>query len=260
MYMKNNSGVSFVELLFVLAALGGISLIVTNLGKSSASLQNAAVITRDYNDIVRESHFLLSNSNFCKASLSGLTFKAEDVKRPLSNIELWTSDDKGEKRVQKRFATSAKIGSLLIESITLRLAKNFSIPINSRGVVIQGTTGIIKIELTRTKAGASAKMISDIEQTINLTVSSDQSTGQSTILDCGDSNANNKENSKVWCGTVLNPCGSENIQSVAIGKYENGKFTGIFEPILSISETKICHGAVNQPAILAPCESHFSDK
>lgn len=254
-----NKGFSLVEIMVVLAALGGIALLVTKLGKSSMSMQSEAAITRDYNDLVRESHFLITNSKACKVSLAGTTFSISDSSRPVS-IELWTSDTMGRARDKKRYAKADKSGSLTIDDITLQVAKE-TVGTQTEGVTApQGATASIKISLIKPKTAtaATANFTSNIEHSINITYSVNQTTGLGTIIDCEDISLSTKETAKVWCGTVQNPCGSEIIQAVAIGKYENGSFTGVFQATQPPApEIKICNGAINQPATLAPCASNF---
>jgi prepilin-type N-terminal cleavage/methylation domain-containing protein len=119
--MFKNKGFTLVELMVVLAALGGVALLVTKLGKDSMNIQNESIISNDYNDLVRESHFLLSNLKACKVSLAGTHFQASAITKPVKNLELWTSDLKGTARVKKRFAKGEKFGSLQIEEVSLQL-------------------------------------------------------------------------------------------------------------------------------------------
>lgn len=251
-------GFSLVELMVVLAALAGVALLVTKLGKSSANLQSEAAVTRDYGDLVRESHFLLTNSKSCKVSLAGTRFNSNDLTKPISNIELWTSDAKGTRRDKKRFAKSEKNGVLQIDDISLEISKDFSTPLPNGTDSIQGTTAVVKISLVKPKVNSSnPNLVANIEHSVNLTFSTNPTTKTSTIIDCEDISLNAKENAKVWCGTVQNPCGPEQIKAVAIGKFENGKFTGVFEPSEPIGDIKFCHGAINQAATLTPCGSNF---
>ncbi len=255
-----NKGFSLIELMVVMAALGGVALLVTKLGKDSMSMQSEAAITRDYNDLVRESHFIISNLNSCKASLAGTTFSNSDLDKPLSNIELWSSNATGTARDKKRYAKSDKLGVLQIDNIHLKIAKDLPSTNEGGSNSVMGTTAMLKIILVKPKGENSLQnTVADIEQSINISYSINPSNGKKTIIDCEDLSNSKKDSAKVWCGTILNPCGPDMVASVAIGKYENGKFTGTFEPTGLGSEAKICRAAVNQPAALSSCPSAFSD-
>ncbi|MFA6237938.1 MAG: hypothetical protein WC635_11460 [Bacteriovorax sp.] len=239
-----NKGFSLVEIMVILGALGGIALLVTKLGKNTMNIKNETMISNDYNDMVREAHFLLANSKSCKVSLAGTTFRTSEATTPLKNLEFWTSDSKGQKRVKKKLAKDEKFASIQIEDVTLQLD-----PITSTdGGKIQNTTGLVKISLVKSK---NKTPLADIEHSINLNISTNKEDGKSTIVDC-EEDFSAQEKTKVWCGIVQNPCGSETFQAVAVGRYEDGKFTGILQPT-TVVEGKICSGAVNFTATLTPC-------
>lgn len=244
--MTRNKGFSLVELMIVLAALGGIALLVTKLGKDSMSIKSESLIANDYNDLVRESHFVLSNLKYCKVSLGGTSFQSSDRSKPITNLELWTSDSLGANRIKKKFAKGMTFGAIQIEDVSLMLEPEGR---NQNTEEIQATSAVVKISLAKQKIKNN---LIDIEQSINLTYSKGQD-GKMTIIDC-NANYDSKESAKVWCGIIQNPCGSENIQVVAIGKYEDGKFTGIFQPN-NIVDGKICKAAINRPATLSSCSS-----
>ncbi|MDD4975025.1 MAG: prepilin-type N-terminal cleavage/methylation domain-containing protein [Bacteriovorax sp.] len=245
--MLKNRGFTLVELMVVMAALGGVALLVTKLGKDSLNIQNEAIISNDYNDLVRETHFFLSNLKACKVSLAGTHFQASASASPIKNLELWSSDSKGATRLKKRFAKGEKFGSLQIEDVSLQIDPE---PPTQNASDIKKTTAVVKISLVRLK---TKNPLVDIEHSINLNYSTNQAEDKSTIIDC-DSISDSKETAKVWCGMIQNPCGNEIIQAVAIGKYENGKFTGIFQPS-TMMDGKICTGALNHPATFTPCTS-----
>ena len=245
-----DKGFSLVELMVVLAALGGVALLVTKLGRDSMSLQSEAAYTRDYNDLIRESHFLISNPKSCKASLAGTLFSPKDPSRTIRKIELWTNG-KNDSRDKKKFSSRSKIGILEIEEITLTLSDDLQTPTNPEAVL--STTAVLKISLVKPKSEKENTPLQDIEQSINVSYTNDPVTGKNKIISCENSSAMDaKDATKVWCGTVMNPCGSEMVNAVAVGKYENGRFTGVFEPT-GLSDTKICKGATNQPATLTAC-------
>ena len=245
-----DKGFSLVELMVVMAALGGVALLVTKLGRESMSLQTEAAYTRDYNDLIRESRFLISNPKSCKASLAGVLFNPKDPSRILKRVELWTHG-KNESREKKKFSTHTKIGILEIDDITLTLSDDLQTPATADAIL--NTTGVLKISLSKSKGDKESNPPQDIEQSINISYSLDPASGKNKILSCENtSEAESKDAVKIWCGTVLNPCGSDMVQAVAVGKYENGKFTGVFEPA-GLTESKICKAATNQPATLSAC-------
>ncbi len=229
----------------VLAALAGVALLVTKLGKSSMEIKNESIVSNDYNDLVRESHFLISNLKACKVSLAGTLFVPSLKPESIPNLELWTADSKGLNRVKKKFFRSEKFNSLQIEDVSLIIDPTS--PIVS-SVDIQHSTGTLKISLMKTK---SKNPPNDIEQTIDLNYMVNPTTRKAEIIDC-ESSIDSKENALVWCGTIQNPCGTESIQVVGIGKYVEGKFTGIFQPTTMI-DAKICNAAVNHPASFSKC-------
>lgn len=250
------SGFSLVEIMVILGALGGVALLVTKLGNNSMSIKNESVVTNDYNDLVREAHFLIANQKACKVSLAGLEFTPSEKIFSLPNIELWASDSRGEKRVTKKFAKGEKFAGLQIEDVTLTLDPVLE---ESAGVVaasasanndsneIKNTTGFLKISIIKPKTKNS---IVDIEHSINVNYSINKTSGAATIIDCGDKREA-LENT-VWCGPIQNPCGTEVFAAVAVGRYKNGKFTGVLQPT-GLVEGKICKGAVNHPANLTAC-------
>ncbi|MBC7540363.1 MAG: prepilin-type N-terminal cleavage/methylation domain-containing protein [Bacteriovorax sp.] len=246
--MLKNKGFTLVELMVVLALLGGVALLVTKLGKDSMNIQNETIVANEYNDLVRETHFLISNIKSCKVSLAGTRFQTSTSSQPIKNLELWSVDSKGLARLKKRFAKDEKFGNLQIENVSLQIDPI----IPSQNVNdIQNTAAVLKISLVKTKFKST---LPDIEQSININFSTNRSEDKSTIIDC-DSSYDSKERATVWCGTIQNPCGSEMIQAVAIGKYENGKFTGIFQPSV-MTDGKICTGALNHPATFTACASN----
>ena len=245
-----DKGFSLVELMVVMAALGGVALLVTKLGRESMSLQSEAAFTRDYNDLVRESRFLISNPKSCEASLAGTLFNPKDPTRTVKRIELWTHG-KNESREKKKFSIHSKIGILEIEDITLTFSDDLQTPTSADTVL--NTTAVLKISLIKSKVEKDTNPPQDIEQSINISYTGDPDSGKNKIVSCenaGEPVA--KEMVKIWCGSVQNPCGSEMVQAVAVGKYENGKFTGVFEPA-GLTDAKICKAAINQPATLSAC-------
>lgn len=245
-----DKGFSLVELMVVMAALGGVALLVTKLGRESMSLQTEAAYTRDYNDLVRESRFLISNSKSCKASLAGTSFDPKDPTRTIKRVELWTHG-KNASREKKKFSARTKIGILEIEDITLTLSDDLQTPTSAEEIL--NTSGVLKISLSKSKGDKESNPPQDIEQSINIGYSVDPASGKNKIVSCDNpSEPVVKESVKVWCGSVLNPCGSDMVQAVAVGKYENGKFTGVFEPA-GLTDAKICKAATNQPATLSAC-------
>lgn len=252
MEMKKK-GFSLVEIMVILGALGGVALLVTKIGNNTMNIKNESTVSNDYNDLVRETHFLLSNLKACKVSLGGLSFNAANRNLPLTDLELWTADSSGTKRIQKKFSKGEKFGSLQIQDVSLTLdpesevtsaTGNFSNTIGS-----QNTTGVLKVSIVKPKV---KNTIVDIEHSVNLTYTFSQTDQINTIIDCEDK----KEiaENMVWCGSIQNPCGPEIFPAVAIGRYKNGKFTGIFQPT-GLVEGKICTGALNYPVALALCES-----
>lgn len=243
--MIKKNAFSLVEMMVVLAALAGVALLVTKLGKNTKNIQTESMESNDYNDLVRESHFLISNLKSCKVSLAGTSFQTSAISKPISNIELWTSDSKGKTRVKKKLAKGEKFGSLLIEDVILEIDPEVTA---SNSGDLKNTTGVLRVILTKPK---SKTTLADIEHSIKLNYSTNTSNDKNTIIDC-DGEHESKEKATVWCGEIQNPCGPEMIQAVAVGKFENGKFTGIFQPN-TVMEGKICTAAQNHPATFTAC-------
>lgn len=243
--MLSKKGFSLVELMVILAALGGIALLVTKLGRNSVSIQNEAIVANDYNDLNREAHFLIENPKSCKVSLEGTVFQLNSNPIIIKKLELWSADSRGLRRKKKKYSSSEKVGSLTIEDISLALDKEANTKIESD---IQSTTGTLKISLAKMK---SKFPLSDIEQSINISFKTDINTGTSTIINC-ENISDKKGLPQVWCGEIQNPCGAERLQVVAVGNYEEGKFTGVLESSV-LTDVKYCHSAVKFPANFRPC-------
>lgn len=241
-------GFSLIEIMVILGALGGIALLVTKMGSNTMNIKNESITTNDYNDLVREAHFLLSNNKACKVSLAGTKFITADSTSPINNIELWTADSRGQNRMKKRFAKDEKFASLQIEDVTLTLD-----PVTTKDPGnIQNTTALLRIKLVKPKTKST---LLDIEHSINVNYTINNTDERSSIIDCDEKREVREEvkiDTKTWCGTIQNPCGTEIFQVVAIGRYENGKFTGVFQPTTLI-EGKICYGAINHTATLTLC-------
>lgn len=244
--MKKNKGFSLVEIMVVLAALAGVALLVTKLGKNSMSIQNESITNNDYNDLVRESHFLISNLKSCKVSLNGVTFPTSALTKPITQLELWTSDSRGLNKVKKKIAKGEKFGTLLIEDVQLAIDP---VGAEQNNNPFKSTTGVLKIILAKTK---TKNPLLDIDHSINLNFSSHQTEDKSTLVDCEEEHES-KEKASVWCGRIQNPCGPEIVSVVAIGKYIDGKFTGIFQAA-ALSDFKLCTSAVNHPAEFTVCQ------
>lgn len=240
-------GYSLVEIMVVLAALAGVALLVTKIGQNSQNIQNESIVMNDYNELVRDTHFLMGNAQSCKVSLEGVTFKTVDYKSEIPNIELWTADSKGLSKKKKLVSKGEKFKTLTIENVTLKIDEP-SVMNLPDGALVNTTAGL---KITMGKERPKYKL-GDIEHNFNINFIYNAAKGEGVIVDCGSSSAEDRQFS-VWCGNLTNPCGTESAEVVAIGKYKNGKFTGIFQLVKEGSE-KFCLAARNHDASLRRCD------
>ncbi len=242
-------GFSLVEIMLVLAALGGIALLVTKLGKSTMEIQNGSLIMNDYNDLVRETHFLLADQKSCQVSLANHEFNPNDKNSFVKDIELWKSDSRGINKVKKVLSKTEKFKSLNIEDVSLVIDEVALDPTKDKETL--STTGTLKVKVATTTGRTP---LADIEHNLNLSFKIDPSTKVATILNCEAPSRSEEKNVKIWCGTIVNPCGTETINAVGIGQYKAGLFTGVFQSIVAV-DFKICNAAKNHPANFSLCEN-----
>lgn len=240
-------GYSLVEIMVVLAALAGVALLVTRIGQNSQNIQNESIVMNDYNELVREAHFLMGNPQSCKVSMEGVSFSTQDYSKEISGIELWAADSRGMARKKKLVSKSEKFKGLTVENISLKIDEP-GISQFPDGALIR-TTASLKIVLGKEKV---KNKISDIEHNFNINFIYNAAKKEGVIADCGINPADDRQAS-VWCGSLVNPCGSEQAEVVGIGRYQNGKFTGIFQTAKETTE-KFCLAARNHDASLRRCD------
>jgi len=170
-------------------AVAGISLVVMQLSKNTATTQVTAFNSADYFSLRSNMDTMLSNGFDCMASLKNTTFKATILKNTPSDIEIWHGDQAGNRSTKFLSGTDAafkKYGKLEINSIKLSMpdytaATDFPV----------GTDESFKAKITiigdKSKFG-KASSFSPIEKEINLTFDTD-ATGLSTITDCQNSSS-----------------------------------------------------------------------
>lgn len=241
-------GFSLVEIMLVLAALGGVALLVTKLGKNTMEIQTGSFVMNDYNDLVRDAHFLMADPKSCKVSLGGVTFPPSGTIGTVENVEIWKSDSKGINKIKKVIAQSEKFKKLTIERISLSVDTTFG-KISSVKE-IHSTTGTLKIKAVSQN---SKIVFEEIEHNLNLNVNIDLISNKGTIVNCDDPISDEKSLGRVWCGLIVNPCGAETLEVVGVGHYKNGLFTGIFQPKNNI-DYKLCTSARNHPATFSSCD------
>lgn len=249
--IRNRLGFSLVELMVVLAALGGVALIVTKLGKDSLEIQNESSMTNDYNDLVREAHFLLNNKHNCQVSFSGLKFKPEKKATLIKEVILKSRAEVENVKSVKIISSKVKYKNLNIDSIYLKINPKSEEVGSNNG--LHQATAILVIQLAKSAIKIETPMI---EHELNLTYKISDDGLQAEIVDCLG-NFDQKYSAKIWCGTIKNPCGSEMIEVVAIGRFKDKKFTGTFQPTatpIELNEMKICHAGKEIDADLKLCE------
>jgi prepilin-type N-terminal cleavage/methylation domain-containing protein len=237
-------GFSLVEIMVVLAALAGVALLVTKLGQNSQVIQNESLVTNDYNDLVRETHYLMDNLKSCKISLQEITFSSDNLS--LDNIELWTADSKGVNRNVKKISKKEKYKNLLIENVSIKIDEADDQNISDK--LIKQTTATLKVAVTK---GKTKIQTPDIEHSFSMNYSFDPLKKEGKIIDCDPLGARQNQ-VRIWCGEIVNPCGSETLEVVAIGKFSDGKFTGTFQPVSNLLD-KICLAAKDHPAKFSEC-------
>lgn len=240
-------GYSLVEIMVVLAALAGVALLVTKIGQNSQSIQNEAVVMSDYNELVREVHFLMANPNSCKVSLEGVSFSVLDFSKSITGIELWSADSRGKVRKKKLVSKNEKFKSLAIEDtfLTIDAPPTLSFP---DGAKVKSTASL-KITLGKEKI---KNQLSEIEHNFYVNFVYNAAKNEAVITDCGGGALEDKE-ANVWCGSLANPCGTEKAEVIGIGRYQDGKFTGIFQPVADTTE-KFCLAAKNHDAAFKRCD------
>ncbi len=247
---KNSSAYSLVELMVVLAALAGVALIVTKLGKDSIEIQNESMITNDYNDLVREAHFLIGNERHCKVNFNGLTFELSPkvVKEKMAKLHLANP----EKDVigQLKFESGKKYKNLVLDEMFISIYPNINETYRAQGEY--QTTAIVSIVPKKSTIQVETPVI---EHSIYLNYKVSDDLKKAVILNC-QSGVDQKVIAKVWCGTLKNPCGQSDLDIVGIGTYAKGLFSGTFEVTEQsiMTSEKICKSAVQYAADLKPCQ------
>lgn len=230
-------GFSLVELMVILAALGGVALVVTRLGKNSMNIQGESQQAAEYADLSRDFHFQLADVESCKQTLQNKTFVAAKP-AAISGLEISHPTKK---------ITAGKTGKLAVGAISLTMT-NLSEELSKPGT--HGVKGEIKISGIASTS-APIKNFPDLRHSVALTVNTDDA-GTSTIVSCERFDEEAKEQARVWCGTVTANCLSDGVRVMAIGKYHDGKFSGAIHPLESGS-TINCPGLINQDAKLSAC-------
>ncbi len=232
-----------VELMVILAALGGVALIVTKLGKNSMTIQGEAHQASEYADLAREAHFLISDPDSCRASLEGKSLKIGQT--PIfTNLEIWSASTGKEKGLKK--FSAGKLNKLMIGSITLALSG-----INEETVKpgTHAVKGEFKISGIKSIQGPD-RNFTDLKHSLHLTVMTNPD-GVLTIKNCERYDQNLNEQARVWCGTISSNCIPFGTNVMGIGKFTNGKFTGVVHGTESNSVN--CPALINQSADLEVC-------
>ncbi len=229
----------------ILAALGGVALIVTKLGKNSMNIQGEAQESSEYADLAREAHFLISDPDSCRATLQGKKIKLGQSPI-INNLEIWSAgasaNEKGVKKI-----SPGKLNKLEIGSISLTFTGM------TKEIVRPGThTAKGEFKVTGIKSiGAPEKSFSDLKHSLHLTVVTD-AFGETSIINCERYEQGSTEQARVWCGSVSNGCVPTGVNIMGIGKYIDGKFSGVVHALDSVTILN-CPAFIDQPATLNVC-------
>lgn len=204
----NNKGFSLVSVMVAAGLLGGLSLAVMELMKNMGNVQTFSQSSMDYLDLSREITFILSSPNDCAASFQGVTFRGSTIQGTPVDIELWNSDQDGN-RSRMRFTGNSsdpksKFGKMKIKSIS------FSMPDYTGGDFSVGSGQSFKgtLEVTGEKKISSNKMrdTRPISRTLRVFFDTDSS-GESSVTGCTSLSQVSDEydvelNSCSWSGYV----------------------------------------------------------
>lgn len=239
------NGFSMVELMVILAALGGVALIVTRLGKNSMDIQNETQSAADYADLVRSVHFLLGDSDSCKATLSGKKISSNDLGKEIPGLDLYFAEagQTGSQQDKQKKIIQGNNGKLTIDKISLTVS---AYPGHKN---IAGTKALIK--LSGIKSSKPVKTFEEIRHPLFITLKKDPASDEMFIVNCERFDSDSLERARVWCGTVNTPCLSGQ-RVMALGKFAEGKFTGVVHALESNSSFN-CPALIEQSAQLAEC-------
>jgi hypothetical protein len=117
---RNRRGFSLLEVIIIGGLISGLSLVVMQLTRNTASTQVDAFNNADYFSLRSEVENILTNSNDCIASFNTVTFSGSTIKDTPINVEIWRGDQAGarsRKFISGTDAAFKNYGKLNIEEI-----------------------------------------------------------------------------------------------------------------------------------------------
>lgn len=186
MKLLNEKGFSLVSVMVAAGMLGVLSLGVMQLTKTSSNTQTFFQSSMDSLDLSREVTLILSSPNDCAASFAGTTFRGSQIQTTSEDIQLWSSDQDGN-RSRLRFSSDSadkqsKLGKVVINSI------NFSMPDYTGGDFPEGVNqsfkGVLRILAKKKITIKKTQNIKPILKTVKISFDTD-GLGESTITGCG---------------------------------------------------------------------------
>jgi len=193
--MLKNKGFSLVEIMIAIGILGGVSLAIMQIAKTSSQLQSNSQAGFDELELFTSIRMILNNTKYCRVSLAGndpintpIQFKKTDIDDIVSeglDVELWLSDVSGSTRSLKKYSatdiTISKQGKIQIKKIKLVMDNPTTPSGQNYPVAAVSDIGKLVVEVEKNINGIKRLIVQKFD--INMTVDTDAS-GNSSILSC----------------------------------------------------------------------------
>lgn len=192
----NQKGFSLTSVMIAAGLIGVIALGVATLSKQMSSITSNAQGNQDYIELKSEVTQYLSEESDCKASLAGVSFKASTINKEPVSVEIWSGDNKGERRrliaTGQENSPKSQIGKIKIISLTLDLPDHVGQK-DLPNVDSQTLKGRISLKAEKTVMGKQ-QPLAKLEKVVQLTVDTDAQ-GLSVIRECQAS----ADNGLIFC-------------------------------------------------------------
>lgn len=184
-FLLNPKGFTLTSVMVAAGLIGMLALGVATISKQMNSVSSNAQGNQDYGELKSEVTQYLSDENDCKASLSGISFKASKVNSEPVAVEVWSAKSNGSRGrlIVSGAVNSPKnhIGKIKVNSITLTLPDNTDGNDLKKGEA-QTLKGKITLAAEKTVMG-SQRRLKNLEKTVQITVDTDDE-GTSVIREC----------------------------------------------------------------------------
>lgn len=184
--MKNEKGMTLVEILIAVAIAGGVALMVMKLVENMKTVENRSAGVMDAREVLSEIRMIIENEKNCKLSLVNpegpdTTFRKSEIDGPGKDsglpIELWIGNPEGTKRTQKRYYDGVEVGKTKINSIRLFMNKSIG-PDYPQGAITD--FGVLKVNYSFSGQGQKT-IVRDFLLNVDLQTNA---SGVSTLLGC----------------------------------------------------------------------------